>query len=66
MDVTCPEYQDVPVSSSVDVDYFRRKAAAERRMAMQAKSPERVAVHKARAQQYQAMADRFGPRSTAC
>ncbi len=58
MDVTCPEYQDAPVSS-VDVDYFRRKAAAEREMAARSDRKDVAAGCLARAQQYQAMVDRF-------
>ncbi len=58
MDVTCPEYQDVPVSS-VDLDYFRRRAAAERQMALRSDRQEVAAIYQARAKQYQAIVNRF-------
>ena len=64
MDVTCPEYQDVSVSS-VDVDYFRRKAAAERQMALRSEGQDIAAVYFARAQQYQNIVDRFAVRRAA-
>ncbi len=64
MNVTLPEYREL-ARSSVDVAYFRRRAASEHQMALRSDRPDIAAYYRVRAQEYQAIVDRFGAKPLA-
>jgi hypothetical protein len=50
------------IMSSTDIDYYRQRANAERRLALAASQQNVAAIHEELARQYQALVDQAGLR----